>query len=438
VSDLYNKPIEGSSAWDGGESSPTLTGPADKPANMRLPSIDIYRGMVMFLMLAEVMHLYKLREVFDQDNIAGRIAEWIRFHTSHVEWVGCSLHDMIQPSFTFLVGVSLVFSIASRISKGQTKAQMLVHALWRSFALVFLGIFLRSLGKPQTNFTFDDTLTQIGLGYCLLFLVAGLSTRSVVAILVLVLVGYWGAFITYPKPSEGFDYAAVGVPADWGNHWKEGLLVHFNKNSNLAWAFDRWWMNLFPRPTEFLYSGGGYATLSFVPTFGTMLLGLLAGRMMKSNNDDRRRIGGLMLVGSICMLVGYGLDWLGVCPVVKRIWTSSWVLWSGGLCFVWLAVLSQVCDVWKFTAWGGFFTVVGANSIVAYVMSWTLEGPVIEAMKRHFGAIFSYAADRFATMLSSEKAGLTQLESLFYGVSVLVVFWIVLLWLYRQRIFVRI
>ncbi len=62
----------------------------------------------------------------------------------------------------------------------------------------------------------------------------------------------------------------------------------------------------------------------------------------------------VMLAGAICMVAGYGLDWLGVCPVVKRIWTSSWVLWSGGLCFVWLAVLSLVSDVWGFTTWEVF------------------------------------------------------------------------------------
>lgn len=415
--------------------SPTVH---DKSSGFRLPSIDIYRGMVMFLMLAEVMHLYRLREVFDGDNIAGRIAEWIRFHTTHVEWVGCSLHDMIQPSFTFLVGVSLVFSIASRVGQGQTQVQMLVHALWRSCALVFLGIFLRSLGKPQTNFTFDDTLTQIGLGYWILFLVSGWSTRAVIAVLVVVLVGYWGAFVAYPKPPEGFDYAAVGVPADWGGLWADGLLVHFNKNSNLAWAFDTWWMNLFPRQAEFLYSAGGYATLSFVPTLGTMLLGLLAGRVMQNVSDVRRRIGGLVLVGFVCMAIGYGLDWVGVCPVVKRIWTSSWVLWSGGLCFLWMATLSLVTDVWRFTKWGGFFLVVGANSIVAYVMSWALEGPVIEALKRHFGGVFSFAANRIAALLSEDKARVLEVETVLLGVAVLGVFWIVLFWLRRQRIFVRI
>ncbi len=79
------------------------------------------------------------------------------------------------------------------------------------------------------------------------------------------------------------------------------------------------------------------------------------------------------------------------------------MLWSGGLCFVWLAVLSLVSDVWGVTTGEVFFRVVGANSIVAYVMSWALEGPVIEAVKRHFGAVFSYAADRFAAVFLKKK-----------------------------------
>lgn len=438
MSDFGHKLVEESSSPILGDSNSSIANIADKPTSFRLPSIDIYRGMVMFLMLAEVLHLYKLRDVFDRDDTAGKIADWIRFHTTHVEWVGCSLHDMIQPSFTFLVGVSLVFSVAARSSKGQTKGQMLVHALGRSVILVLLGIFLRSLGKPQTNFTFDDTLTQIGLGYWILYLVSGWSTRAVVIVLLVVLGGYWGAFIAYPKPPEGFDYAAVGVPSEWGAHWSDGLLVHFNKNSNLAWAFDRWWMNLFPRTTEFSHSAGGYSTLSFVPTLGTMLLGLLAGRLLKNVDDRRRRLGGMVLVGVVCMVLGYGLDWFGICPVVKRIWTSSWVLWSGGLCFLWLAALSLLCDEWRITRWGGFFRVVGANSIVAYVMSWTLEGPVIDALKRHFGGFFSAAAERLTNLVSAEDSRMADLEAVLLGLGVLGIFWLVLFWLYRQRIFVRI
>lgn len=404
----------------------------------RIPSIDVYRGMVMFLMLAEVLRLWKLSDVFNQNDLSGKVAEWIRFHTTHVEWVGGSLHDMIQPSFTFLVGVSMVFSLSARKARGQTKLQMFAHAMCRSLLLVFLGIFLRSLGKPQTNFTFDDTLTQIGLGYWALYLVAGWTNRSIAIVLGAVLVGYWGAFIAYPKPPAGFDYAAVGVPPDWTGHWTEGLLVHFNKNSNLAWAFDCWWMNLFPRQSEFLYSSGGYATLSFVPTFATMVLGLVAGRILQNVTQPRRQIEMLVAIGCGCMIVGYGLDWIGICPVVKRIWTSSWVLWSGGICFLWLGVLSLICDKWGFTRWGGFFLVVGANSIVAYVMSWTLKVPVSEALLRHFGGWFEAAAKSLASLASTQESAIPIVQELLVGVGVLGVFWLGLYWLYRQRIFVRI
>lgn len=255
----------------------------------RVASIDIYRGMVMFLMLAEVLQLPKQRQVFSEDNAIGQIAEWIRFHTSHVAWAGCSLHDLIQPSFSFLVGTAMAYSLASRIARGDSHWQLFRHAVLRSVILVFLGIFLRSLGKPSTNFTFDDTLTQIGLGYWCLFLISLLSTRWVLLALAAILIGTWGIFVLYPAPSPDFPYSQVGVPESWNEFYREGFAVHFNKNANAAWAFDRWWMNLFPREKPFEYSGGGYATLSFIPTLGTMVIGLLAGRLLQSTNPFARK-----------------------------------------------------------------------------------------------------------------------------------------------------
>ncbi len=106
----------------------------------RLASIDAYRGLVMFLMMAEVLNF---REV--AKNLPGNtVWELLHHHQSHVPWVGCSLHDLIQPSFSFLVGVALPFSLASRLARGQSKARMTAHALWRSLILVVLGVFLRS------------------------------------------------------------------------------------------------------------------------------------------------------------------------------------------------------------------------------------------------------------------------------------------------------
>ena len=120
----------------------------------------------MFLMMAEVLRLA---------DVAARVPEsavwaFLAFHQTHAPWAGCSLHDLIQPSFSFLVGVALPFSMASRAREGPVEGRMTLHAFWRAFLLVALGIFLRSIGRDSPDFTFEDTLTQIGLGYAFLFL----------------------------------------------------------------------------------------------------------------------------------------------------------------------------------------------------------------------------------------------------------------------------
>ena len=182
----------------------------DLPAHLgksRLGSIDAFRGFAMFLLMAEALHLSHMARNFPESKIWKTLA----YHQTHVEWIGCSLHDMIQPSFSFLVGVSLPFSLLSRRQNGQSKKKMTLHAIWRAFALVTLGIFLRSVGRKQTNFTFEDTLSQIGLGYCFLFLL-GLKTRKVQWIaLSAILISYWALFAAYPLPSTNFDYSAVGL-----------------------------------------------------------------------------------------------------------------------------------------------------------------------------------------------------------------------------------
>src|SRR5882724_2939772 len=212
-----------------------------RPEGMtRLISLDAFRGLVMVLMLAEQMRLPVVASAFPH-SIFWRV---IGFNTQHVEWQGCSLHDLIQPAFSFLVGAALPFSIANRTIKGQTFWPMLGHAIRRALLLIFIGIFLRSLRSTQTYFTFEDTLTQIGLGYVFLFLLGFARVRTQVITLVLILLCFWTAFALYPAPGPQFDYARVVVPQDWP-HLYTGFLSHWNKNSNLSWAFDVWFLNLF-------------------------------------------------------------------------------------------------------------------------------------------------------------------------------------------------
>lgn len=408
---------------------------SDPKTSFRIASVDVYRGMVMFLMLAEILHLYDLKRFVTDDGWLSQTAGWLAFHTTHVAWRGCSLHDMIQPSFTFLVGTAMAFSIVARGSKGQSWTRMLWHAIFRSIVLIFLGIFLRSIGRPSTNFTFDDTLTQIGLGYWILFLLSGLSMRGLIASLGIMLVGYWLAFVCYTAPSANFPYDKYGVPQNWKEHY-EGIASHFNKNSNLASAVDRWWMNLFPREKPFEFSGGGYCMLSFIPTLGTMLLGLIAGKLLQLDTTVGRRQLWLWTAAAICISLALAVDKLGLCPIVKRIWTPTWALWSGGLCFVWLALLNVVCDIGGYKRWGFPFVVIGANSIAAYVMSWTMEKPIGLALERHFGYFIEKLYVSLAEWFQLENPA--ALKPLVLGTITLGVMWLILLWLYRKRIFLKI
>jgi predicted acyltransferase len=386
----------------------------------RITSIDAFRGLVMFLMLAEAMRLWTLHDAFPESSFWALVA----FNTTHVPWQGCSLHDLIQPAFSFLVGAALPFSIASRAARGQGFGRMFAHAVWRSVALILLGIFLRSLERSQTYWTFEDTLTQIGLGYPLLFLLAFASLRIQIIAFITILVGFWAAFALYPLPAPGFDYTQVGVPANWP-HLYSGFLAHFNKNSNLSWAFDVWFLNLFPRKAPFLFNSGGWSTLSFIPTLATMMLGLWCGEWLKSARSSAEKVRGLVIGGFAVALAGLALQWLHINPIVKRIWTSSYTLYSGGLVILILAVFYAAIDVKGWRRWAFPLIVIGANSIAVYVMSWTMEKFVMGALVRHLGsAPFAILGPPFEPVLR--------------GLAVVTVFWLILLWMYRRRIFLRI
>src|SRR5580698_10755982 len=201
--------------------------PPSLPVTRNL-AVDAYRGLVMLLMMGEVLQFSKVYAYFNHSLFWKILA----FNQSHTEWSGCSVHDMIQPSFSFLVGVALPYPIRSRQRKGTPFPKMLAHTVWRSLLLIALGIFLRSTSSSQTNFTFEDTLTQIGLGYTFLFLLAFRPTRDQWIAFSAILFGYWLAWALYPLPGPGFNYAAVGVPADW-HHLYTGFRAHWDKNSNL-------------------------------------------------------------------------------------------------------------------------------------------------------------------------------------------------------------
>ena len=400
--------------------TPVGVSPVGPPA--RLASLDAYRGFVMLLMMAEVLRLKRVAQALPDSGVWSFFAS----QQSHVEWVGCSLHDLIQPSFSFLVGVALPYSIASRRARGQATGTMIGHAVWRAAILILLGVFLRSTGRTLTNWTFEDTLTQIGLGYGFLFALGFRPVREQWAAFVLIVVGVWAAFALHPLPAAGFDYAKVGVAQSWlETNGLSGFAAHWQKNTNFAAGFETWWLNLFPREKPFLFHSGGYATLSFVPTLATMILGLLAGNVLRSERAPREKIRWFVVAGVSGLAAGALLGWLGVCPVVKRIWTPSWVLFSGGWCCLLLAGFYAGVDVARRGRWAFPLIVIGANSIAAYLIAHLFVDFIRKALTTHLGAeIF--------------RSGGAAYEPLVLGGATLAVMWALLYGMYRQRWFLKI
>jgi len=381
----------------------------------------------MFLMMAEVLRFRAMHWALRGSGFWRVLAH----QQTHSAWRGCTLHDLIMPSFAFLVGVSLPFSIAGRRARGQSFGRVALHAGWRSFLLIALGIFLGSLDATRTVWSFHNTLTQIGLGYGFLFLLGFRPVRDQWMALGAILIGYFATFALYPLPAADFDYQAVAVPAAWlKTNGLSGFAAHWQINSNLGWAVETWLMNLFPRDHVFVGDKEGYATLSFIPTLGTMILGLIAGGVLKSDRPPVRKVRWIVFAGLSFLAAGWLLDALGLCPIVKRLWPPSFVLFSGGWSFLFLAAFYAVIDLWQKERWAFPLVVVGMNSIAAYCIGYDWRGYLLgrftaKNLKTHLGQdFFKFAGNAY--------------EPLFLGLAVLAVYWLVLYWMCRRKIFLRI
>lgn len=400
---------------------------AVKPLPERLVSLDAYRGLTMLAMASGGLGLHQVAREMRKSSDTW-LWQAVEYHFEHVEWVGCALWDMIQPSFTFMVGVAMAYSCASRQAHGQSWARMLGHAIVRSLILIFLGVFLRSDGvtRTQTNFTFEDVLSQIGLGYTFLFLLWGWPRWFQFGTALAILAGYWAFFYAWPLPGPEFDYSSVGVSPAWlEEHGLTGIAAHWNKNTNAAAAFDTWFLNLFPRAKPFLYNTGGYLTLSFIPSLATMIFGLLCGELLRSDRSQKAKFWWLVGSGVAGLASGWLLHVSGLCPIVKRIWTPSWTLYSTGWAFLFLAAFYGVVDVLKFRWWTFPLVVVGMNSITMYVMEELSHGWFDRTLATHFGkGIYELLGTPYQPFL--------------HRLWVLLAMWLVCFWLYRQRIFIRI
>jgi predicted acyltransferase len=393
--------------------------PAPAVPAERLVSLDAFRGAVMLLMASSGLGIAPVAEKFP----TSQAWQFWGYQCSHAEWAGCTLWDLIQPAFMFMVGVAVPWSLASRQARGQSFGVMFGHALFRAVLLILLSVFLASAWSPRTNWTFSGVLAQIGLGYPFLFLLAFARPRWQWLAAAVILAAYWLAFALFPLPPSGFNWQAVGVPHDWPH--LTGFAAHWEKNANFAAWFDQWLLNRFPRSEPFTHSEGGYATLNSIPSLVTMIFGLLAGQLLRSERPLAEKLQTLVLAGLAGMALGKGIELVGLCPIIKRIWTPSWALYSGGIVTLLLAAFVAAIDLHGWRRWAFPLVVAGMNPITLYCLWQLSPGFIRENLKRHLcPQIFDLAGATYAPILQR--------------LIVLAVFWLILLWMYRRKIFVRI
>lgn len=385
----------------------------------RLVSLDAFRGAIMLLMASSGLGLAQVARQFPESGLW----QFLGHQTEHAQWAGFTLWDVIQPAFMFMVGVALPWSVANRRGRGQSFGRMFGHALWRALVLVLLAVFLTSAWSRQTVWVFTNVLAQIGLGYPVVFLLAFTRPRTQWLAAFGILFACWLAFALYPLPALGFDWQSVGVPPDWQH--LTGFAAHWEKNANIAAAFDRWFLNLFPREKPFIFSSGGYQTLNFVPAIATMIFGLLAGGLLRSNRPIAGKLMRLVLFGLAGVILGQAIALAGLCPIVKRIWTPSWTIYSAGWVTLLLAGFAALVEWRGWKRWTFPFVVVGLNPITLYCLWQLMTSFIRDNIRRHLGRqVFESLGAPYAPVL--ERA------------AVLVVLWLVVLWMCRRRIFVRI
>ncbi len=376
-----------------------------KPPSDRLLCLDIYRGLAVAGMI--------LVDNPGSDDLAyGPI--------KHADWNGWTSADFIFPSFLFLVGISMVFSFAARLQRGESKKQILFHAFKRSLILIVIGLFVNAspiIGLDLHTWRFEGVTQRIALCYfAAAILVLWSSRRGAWIAMCACLLGYWALLRFVPVPG-------LGVP---------GRDIPFmDPDRNLAAWLDR---KLF---MGHLYNGtrDPEGILSTIPAIATTLIGVLTGYWLRSEKSPGTKAIRMLCVGILGLAAGE--VWNLWFPINKNLWTSSFVLFSGGFALVFLAFLYWVLEIKKWRgAWTMPILVFGMNAIAGFVADSFVYGPGYSfTVKGPNGPVMWHDAAQ-AKLLSFGMSAAN--ASLIYSLAAVLFCWILLWFLWRKRIFLKV
>ena len=322
------------------------TSAAPDSAPGRVASVDALRGFAMFWILAGDPLAWALHDMSaGKDGPLSAVAQLFSLQMQHVDWDGLRFYDLLFPLFVFVIGVSIVFSL-SRLVEQEGAWAAHQRVLRRSFVLFVLGlIYYGGVSHLWPEIRLLGVLQRIALCYLfasLLFL--HLDLRGLVVAFVSLLVGYWALMTFVPVPEVGAG--------------------SFEREANLA----RWIDSQYLPGLRLYGEWDPEGLLSTLPAVGTCLLGVFGGMLLKETGVEPMRKA-LWLTGTGVVLVEVGYLWGLQFPVVKTIWTSSFVLVAGGYSLLLLGALYLVIDVWGRLAWAAMFLWIGANAIALYMIN---------------------------------------------------------------------
>ena len=373
-------------------SSPPL--PLGQTAQPRLMSLDALRGFDMFWIVGAEELIRGLQKFSGGGGVLGLIAEQLH----HKAWAGFHFEDLIFPLFVFIAGVSLVFSLSKTVQQTDRRTAA-VRILKRSALLYFIGIlYYGGFSTPFEQIRLLGVLQRIAL--CYLFaglLFCYLKPKALIGACAGLLLGYWAMLSWIPVPGHGA-----------GN---------FAEGANLANYVDQQFLPLRKHDGDHDPEG----LLSTLPAIASCLLGVFAGLILQNPAlTDRKRVLRLVILGLGCLAVGW--LWHLNFPVIKKIWTSSFVLVAGGYSYLLLAAFYQVIDVWKFQKWATPLVWIGVNPITLYFGGHFID---FEAMaKLFFGGPIGAAFGPYQALVMA-------LTTLGFGFAFL-------RYLYQRRIFLRV
>jgi predicted acyltransferase len=357
-------------------------------------SLDALRGFDMFWIIGGEHLIWALGPI-----LPSSIGPGLAKQFDHVKWEGLHVYDLIWPVFMFIVGVAMPLSLANRRARGDSNGKILFHAVKRSAILFILGMIAQGdllqydLSKLHPCYS---VLHGIAAGYLIATIVMLLfGPKLQAAATVAFLLIYWALLMWIPVPGVG-----AGVLTPDGNaaiYIDKLVLGHFQFDTN-TWF------------------------LSYLGFAASVLLGVLAGELLMSPRSQRAKVLGLLSFGIV--LIALGLLWSIWFPIIKLIWTSSFVLVGGGVAAILLAVFYLIIDVCGWRRWAFFFTVIGMNSIAVY-MATTLFGG---------DRIFQLIGNIFVGSLLPRVG---QWSDVLQAVAELAVVWLILLWMYRKKTFIR-